>query len=84
MTAITATRANQDFFSVMDLVNKSNDDVMISNDDGTNYVLLSEKNWRSIMETAYLNSIPNMAESIIESSKTALEECSVYNPNEEW
>ena len=79
MTAITATKANQDFFKVMDFVNKSNDEIMITNDDGMNCVLVSEKNWRSLMETAYLNSIPEMAESIISASKTPLEECSVYN-----
>ncbi len=37
----------------------------------------------AIQETLYLNSIPNMAESIMEAEKEPLEECPVYNQDEE-
>ncbi len=84
MTAITETKAAADFRGLMSFVAESNDDVMITSDDGVNCVLISEENWRAISETAYLNSIPKMAESIIEAGKEKLEDCAIYNSSEEW
>ncbi len=84
MTAITEARAVANLRKLMDFVTESNDNVMISTDDGLNCVLVSEENWRAISETAYLNSIPGMSESIIEAGKEKLEDCSIYNPSEEW
>ena len=75
MTAITETKAAADFRGLMSFVAESNDDVIITSDDGVNCVLISEENWRAISETAYLNSIPKMAESIIEAGKEKLEDC---------
>ena len=40
--------------------------------------------WNAIQETLYLNSMPGMTESILESRKESLEECTIYNPEEEW
>ena len=51
---------------------------------GKNAVLISEEDWNAIEETLYLNSIPGMAESIIEAGNTPIEECTVYDPDEEW
>jgi len=39
-------------------------------------VLVSEKVWRSIEETLYLTSIPNMKESIIAGMNEKIEDCS--------
>ena len=49
-----------------------------------NAVLILEDDWNAIQETLYLNSIPGMAESIVEAGKEPLEDCSVYDPSEEW
>ena len=38
-------------------------------------VLISEELWRSIEETLYLSSIPNMKESIIGGMKEKVEDC---------
>lgn len=84
MTAITETKAAADSRGLMSFVAESNDDVMITSDDGVNCVLISEENWRAISETTYLNSIPKMAESIIEAGKEKLEDCAIYNSSEEW
>ena len=82
--AVTAERAKEDFSRVMQLVNETDDDVMITGDGGRNYVLVSEENWRSLSETAYLNSIPCLSESILEGGNESLEDCKIYNPSEEW
>ncbi len=84
MTAITETRATANLKQLMTFVTESNDNVMITSNDGINCVLISEENWRAISETAYLNSIPKMAESIIDAGKEKLEDCAIYNPSEEW
>ena len=48
-----------------------------------NAVLISEDDWL-IQETIYINSIPEMTESILESRDEDISECTSYNPNEEW
>ena len=40
-----------------------------------NAVLISEKDWNSIQETLYLNSIPGLIESIKSGGNTSLEDC---------
>lgn len=48
-----------------------------------NAVLISEDDLSAIQETLYLNSIPGMTESILESRDEDISECTSYNPNEE-
>ncbi len=43
---------------------------------GRKAVLISEKDWRSISETLYLESIPGMVESIKEGMAAPREDCS--------
>jgi len=38
----------------------------------------------AITETEYLNSIPNLVDSIIEAAKEPIEDCVIYEPSEEW
>jgi len=45
------------------------------NTKGKNAVLIGEEDWTAIQKTLYLNSIPEMAESIIAGGNTPLEEC---------
>ena len=72
------------YVKILSEVNSSSQPITITNNRGKNAVLISEEDWNAIQETLYLNSIPGMAESIIEAGKEPLEECSVYNPDEEW
>ena len=83
MTAISVTKARENIYQILSEVNSSQP-ITITNNRGKNAVLISEEDWNAIQETLYLNSIPGMAESIIEAGKEPLEECSVYNPDEEW
>lgn len=45
---------------------------------------LNEEDGNAIEETLYLNSIPGMAESIIAAGNISIEDCTTYNPDEEW
>ena len=84
MNAISVTKARENIYQILSDVNSSNRPITITNNRGKNGVLLSEDDWNAIQETLYLNAIPGMAESIIKAGKEPLEECSVYNPDEEW
>lgn len=84
MTAISVTKARENIYQILSEVNSSSQPITITNNRGKNAVLISEDDWNAIQETLYLNSIPGMVESIKEAEKEPLEECSVYDPNEEW
>lgn len=74
MKTITATKARTNFFSLLDEAAQSHEPIQITGKRG-NAILLSEDDWRSIQETVYLLSIPEMRESIREGLATPLEEC---------
>ncbi len=84
MTAITVAKAKENIYQMLSDVNNSGHPITITNNRGKNGVLISEDDWNAIQETLFLNSIPGMAESIIEAGNELLEECSVYDPDEEW
>jgi antitoxin YefM len=78
---ITVNDAQQQLPNLIDSVNKSHQPVVISVHNN-NAVLLSEIDWRSIQETLYLLSIPEMRESIQEglnTSNAVLSEKESYN-----
>ena len=83
MSTINITNARKDLYHLVENVNLYSEPALIVSKNG-NAVLVSEDDWNAIQETLYLNSIPGMTESIIEAGKEPLEECSVYDPNEEW
>ena len=47
-------------------------------------VILSEEDWKAIQETMYLNSVPGMADSILEAAEEPLDEGVVYDESEPW
>jgi prevent-host-death family protein len=71
---ITVNEAQQQLPNLIDSVNKSHEPIVISGQN-SNAVLLSEMDWRSIQETLYLLSIPEMRESIQEGLNTSIEDC---------
>ncbi|MBU0561099.1 MAG: type II toxin-antitoxin system Phd/YefM family antitoxin [Bacteroidetes bacterium] len=75
MKTITATQARSNLYNLIDETARSSEPVYISGK-RNNAILLSEDDWRSIQETLYLLSIPNMRESIIKGMKTPVGKCS--------
>ncbi len=84
MTAITATKARENIYQLIQDVNTNCAPVTITNQKGKNAVLVGEDDWNAMQETIYLNSIPGMVESIIEAGKEPLEECIAYDPEQDW
>lgn len=75
MTSITATEARKQLYRLIDEVQDSHEAIHITGKRHAG-VLVSEEDWRAIMETIHLHSIPGMAESIIEGMKTPVKKCS--------
>ena len=70
----TTNIKNAKLEEIADFVNDNSEPYFIKNSNGKNCVILSETDWNSIKETAYLNSIPGYAESLIEISKSPRKE----------
>ena len=75
MTAVTATKARENIYQLIQEVNARCTPVTITNTRGKNAVLIGEEDWKVIEETLYLMSVPGMTESIIEGGNTDISEC---------
>jgi len=73
MKVINATAARANIFGLIDQVAEEHEEVMITTK-RNNAVLVSEEDWRSIQETLYLSSNPQVRESILEAAQTPDEE----------
>lgn len=78
MTNTNITQARSNLFKLADQVIKFNEVVNITTKDG-NVVMMSEEDYRGLMETLYLYNIPGMRESILEGMKTPTEECRPFD-----
>ena len=84
MTSISITKARANLYKTVSDVNKYSEPITITNNRGKNAVLVSEDDWLAIQETLYLNSVPGMTQSILNSREEDVSECTSYNPEEEW
>ena len=75
MTTVTATKARNNLYSLIDEANESHIPIQITGKRG-NAILVSEDDWKAISETIYLSTIPGMVESIKEGMDEAIEDCS--------
>lgn len=79
MKAISATRARESLYRLIDETGASHEPVTITGK-RKNAVLVSEEDWKCIEETLYLTAIPGMRSSIEKGLKTPLSECSEELP----
>lgn len=84
MTSISITKARANLYQTVSDVNEYSRPITITNNRGKNAVLIAEDDWLAIQETLYLNSIPDMAQSILKSGEENVSGCTSYNPEEEW
>lgn len=64
----------ENLYLMLEQAAKYSEPITVSTKDG-NVVIMSEDDYRSIMETLYLASIPGMKEKIIEGLNTPAESC---------
>ncbi len=74
MSILNATTARKNFFKLIEEAITTHEPVYITGKSG-NVVVLSEEDYKSMRETLYLCSIPNMREKIIEGINTPLDDC---------
>ncbi len=77
--AVSVSQARTNIFKLIDETNQNHTPILITGKKN-DAVLLSLDDWNSIQETLYLNSIPNIKESIVDGLDTSLDECEEY----EW
>jgi len=75
MATFSATEARARLYRLIDEASDSHEPILIKGK-RSNAILLSEDDWRSVQETLYLLSIPEMRESIIDGLQTPINECS--------
>ena len=83
MTAISITQARSNLYQILADVNNNSEPITLTNSRGKNGVLISEDDWNAIQETLYLNSVPGLTESILE-SRSDKDNGTIYDENEEW
>src|SRR5271165_6838427 len=74
MTSYTATQARANLYKLLQHTANSHTPVQINGKKASG-VLVSEEDWRAIVETLYLVSIPGMRESIRAGLKTPVDHC---------
>jgi antitoxin YefM len=74
MKTVTATKARENLYRLMDEVAVTSEPVQITGR-RRGAVLVSETDWRAIQETLYLLAIPGMRASIRKGLKTPLADC---------
>lgn len=71
-TNITNFRKN--IFGILEQTIKYNEPVNVSTKEG-NAVIISEEDYKGLVESLYLSSIPGMKEKIVEGLNTPVEDC---------
>lgn len=74
MSYRTASQARTDLYRLLDDIAESHEPVVITGK-RHNGILISEEDWKSIEETLYLTSMPNMRKSIVRGLKTPVGRC---------
>lgn len=73
MNATTITNFRKNIYGMIENTIRYNEPLSIISKTG-NAVVLSEEEYNSLVETVYLNSIPEMKEKLVEGLNTPLEE----------
>ncbi len=74
MTNTNITSFRKNIYELLKQTIKFNEPVNVSTKDG-NVVVLSEEDYRGLMETVYLLNIPEMKEKLINGKNASIEEC---------
>lgn len=83
MKVITATKAREKIYKLIQEVNANNSPVTITNNRGKNAVLVGEEDWSAIEETLFSMSIPGMSESINKGAQEDIADC-IDEAEVEW
>lgn len=74
MLNTNVTNFRKNLFNLLDQTALYNEIININTKNG-NVFLISEEDYKGLMETLYLSSIPNMEKALIDGKNTPLEDC---------
>ena len=74
MINVNITSFRKNIYSILEQTIKYNKAVNVSTKDG-NAILISEEDYRNLMETLYIESVPGLKDDIINGMKEPYEEC---------
>ena len=83
MDKVDITTLRKNLFSTLEKVANNNEPIMVMTKKG-NAVILSQKNYDSIVESIYLISQPRLVEKIKEGEKEERSTMKAFRLNEEW
>lgn len=82
MTNTNITNLRKNLFEYIDQAVNYNDVINVNTKNG-NAVIISEKDYNSLMETLYLSSVPGLVDKIKDGLNTSISEC-VPEDKVEW
>lgn len=82
MTTLNITNLRNDIYKILEKTVKYNEVVNVTTKAGT-AVIMSESDYKNLMETLYLSSMPEMEKKIKEGLETPIEEC-IDESKVEW
>ena len=82
MTNINITNFRKDIYELLEQTIKFNEPINITTKNG-NAVVISEEDYKGLMETVYLLNTPGMKEKLIKGKETKIEDC-VAEEEVEW
>lgn len=74
MNQVPVNQALSNLLRLIDEITATHEPILITGE-SANAVLVTEEDWRSIQETIYLLSIPNMRDSILQGMNTPVKDC---------
>ncbi len=74
MSIYTISSARAKLFQIVDEANNSHQPIYIKGR-RNNAVILSERDYESMQETMYINSIPGLTQAILKADQEEIEEC---------
>ena len=77
---MSASQARADIYNLIDKTAQTHEPIIITGK-RNNAVMISQEDWEAIQETLYLNSIPNLSQSIQEAMKA---DDSEFSDSIEW
>ena len=82
MEITNATNLRKNLYVSLDSVIEYNEQITVNTKKG-NAVIISEEEYRGLVETVYLMSQPGLYEKIKEGEKEKIEDMEVFNPEED-
>ena len=84
MSIINITAARDNLFKLVNDVNIGFNPITIFNNKGKNAVLVSEEDWKGMVETLEMYKIPGYVQSILAANNEQISEMTEYKEDEFW